>query len=203
MLVHRPVRQWLELQVFLDSVALYRGKLTFKMKLNLKWGLFCSSMTWRKQGEIAPRDMDRGLTAATSPWILPPDISDSICHWAHLMDDWSTQRALWITAGHVDQVDACAHGAYDLVSSTRPAILIDVGNTRTVLWPFLHGIGTALPQFREELAKIARGGIEILESHYISDRRSGGTTMNRLSYNNGSEPWFMRRLKTFLRDPLT
>ncbi|KAJ7815613.1 hypothetical protein B0H13DRAFT_2380961 [Mycena leptocephala] len=161
-------------------------------------------MTWRKPGRNCARDMDRGLTAATSPWILPPDISDSICHWAHLMDDGSTQRALWITAGHIDQVDPCAHGAYDLVSSTRPAIVIDVGNTGTVLWPFLHGIGTALPQFREELAKIARrGGIETLESHYISDRRSGGTTTNRLSYKNGSEPWFMRRLKTFLRDPLT
>jgi hypothetical protein len=154
-------------------------------------------MKWRKQGEIAPRDMDRGLTAATSPWIFPTEISHNISHWKCLMDDGNTQRALWITAGRIDQVDACAHGAYDLVSSSQPAILIDVGNTGTVLWSLLHGIGTGLPYFREELA---RGGD--LEGLCIMVPTSRGTTIDRLSYNDGSGPSFMHRLKILLRNPL-
>ncbi|KAJ7875920.1 hypothetical protein B0H14DRAFT_2568514 [Mycena olivaceomarginata] len=133
--------------------------------------------------------------------ILTSDWRPRLRHGSSLQTsaDGNTQRALWITAGRIDQVDACAHGACDLLPSTQPAILIDVGNTGTVLWSLLHGIGTALPHFREELA---RRGVDNLEGLYVMVPTSRGTTIDRLSYNDGSEPSFMRRLKIFLRNPL-
>ncbi|KAJ7251643.1 hypothetical protein C8J57DRAFT_670260 [Mycena rebaudengoi] len=184
------LREWLQTQVLLDSIVLHRGKLTLRMK----WCLCTSRKKWRKQGEIARQDIDKGLEGVTSPWILPPEISDSICHWTHLTGDRSTRRALWITAGRIDQVNACAHGACTLLSSTQPAISIDVGNTGTVRWPLLHGIATALPDFREELANIDNWdeSVKYLETKWPSD-----IAVWEESHYDGSDPWLLRCLEFF------
>jgi hypothetical protein len=117
---------------------------------------------WQRQGVIIlPEDGDHP-EAASTPWISPTKMHDDVLHWSYLMRHPRTQKALWITVDHHD-IDVCAWDVFQLLLATDNTISVDVSETRSILRPLLHALGTAWPEFKRQLAAYTVNGVYSLE----------------------------------------